>query len=282
MSYNIKKTNGEPLFGETGLPENQIDINKTPLALIGKLTPDYGNYQSENFVHLAENFANDVFPVNPLKGLLAYNTKDNCLYVCTDEVLKKWTKLLSIRFEQQLNPQIGDMYYNVEDKKLYVYDDTVGEYGDYVLIGPSNFKNKKTDAVVLESDRDIQSAFYSIDIETGTANLVTLKVVACEKMDAVLHPEYGIRTPECASWVYKMLIQSYVLESGATKTVIVGEPNYELIGRTNGQALNWKVTPEIFDNRLQIGVEGVGTTNPLITPEMGRVDWEIDIEIVKV
>lgn len=282
MSYNIKKTNGEPLFGEAGLPENEVNTTKTPVALIGKLTPDYGNYQSENFVHITENFANDVFPENPLKGQLAYNTSDDCIYVCVDDVLKTWTKMLSIRFEQPTSPQTGDMYYDINEKKLYIYDATVGDYGEYVLISPSNFKNKKTDSTVLESDRDIQSSFYNIEIEPGTTNLVTLKIVASEKMDANLNPEYGIRVPECASWIYKMLVNSYKLESGASQTVIIGDPNFELIGRTSGQALNWSVEPLIFDNMLQIKVQGVGTTNPLITPEMDRVDWEIDIEIVKV
>lgn len=282
MSYNIKKTNGEPLFGEMGLPENQVDINKTPLALVGKLTPDYGNYQSENFVHLLENFACDVFPVNPLRGQLAYNTSNNCLYVCVDDKLGEWTKILSIRFEQQSNPQPGDMYYDIESKKLYVYDETVGDYGDWVLIGPSNFKNKKTDATVLETDRDIKTASYSINFDAETSNLVTLKVVACEKMDKDLHPNYGARNPECASWIFKMLVQTYKLSSGAMETVIVGEPNYELIGRTSGEALNWQVKPVIYENMLQINVSGVGDDNQLITPDMDRVDWEIDIEIVKV
>lgn len=282
MSYNIKKTNGEPLFGEMGLPENQVDINKTPLALVGKLTPDYGNYQSENFVHLLENFACDVFPSNPLRGQLAYNTSNNCLYVCVDDKLGEWTKILSIRFEQQSNPQPGDMYYDIESKKLYVYDETVGEYGDWVLIGPSNFKNKKTDATVLETDRDIKTASYSINFDAETSNLVTLKVVACEKMDKDLHPNYGARNPECASWIFKMLVQTYKLSSGAMETVIVGEPNYELIGRTSGEALNWQVKPVIYENMLQINVSGVGDDNQLITPDMDRVDWEIDIEIVKV
>lgn len=282
MSYNIKKTNGEPLFGEAGLPENEVNTTKTPVALIGKLTPDYGNYQSENFVHITENFANDVFPENPLKGQLAYNTSDDCIYVCVDDILKTWAKMLSIRFEQHSKPQTGDMYYNIDDKKLYIYDETVGEYGDYVLIGPTNFKNKKTDSTVLESDRDIKSSFYNIEIEPGTTNLVTLKIVAREKMDSATNPEYGIRVPECSAWVYKMLVHSYMLDTGASKTVMVDDPNFELIGRTNGQALNWTVEPSIFDNMLQIKVEGVGTKNPLITPEMDRVDWEIDIEIVKV
>lgn len=282
MSYNIKKTNGEPLFGEAGLPENQVDTTRTPVALIGKLTPDYGNYQSENFVHITENFANDVFPENPLKGQFAYNTNDGCMYLCIDDILKTWTKILMIRFERSENPQTGDIYYDIEDKKLYIYDSTVGQYGDYILIGPDNYANKVKDATVLTTDIDIKSAYYNFNLNLDESNLVTLKIVAREKMNSSTNPEYGVRMPECASWIYKMLINSYKIDNTVIKTEIVGEPNYELIGRTNGQALNWTVTPKIFSNMLQINVQGIGSDNPLITPDMDKIYWEIDIENVKV
>ena len=56
----------------------------------------------------------------------------------------------------------------------------------------------------------------------------------------------------------------------------------KLLVKTSGQALNWVIEPTIFDNRLMITVFGVGTDNPLVTPEMDWVEWELDIEIVKV
>lgn len=282
MAYNIKKTDGTPLFGESGLAENVVDTTKTPLALIGKLTPDYGNYQSENFVHITENFANDTFPENPLKGQFAYNTQDACMYICVDDTLKSWVKMMSIKFEKSINPQSGDMYYDTDEKKLYIYDTTIGKYGEYVLIGPENYNNKRHESKVIKSDKSLSGTYCDIAIDENTSNLITIRIVAQEKMNAQINPEYGVRKPESAAWIYKMLVNSYTNENANQVIEIVGNPNYELIGRTSGEALNWTVNPQIYNNYLRIRVNGVGTTSPVITSEMDSVEWEIDVEIIKV
>ena len=72
MRYYIKRTD-DTLLLENGLPENIIDTNTIPLALIGKLTADYGTAQSENFVRLLENFAKEEAPSNPLTGMIWFN-----------------------------------------------------------------------------------------------------------------------------------------------------------------------------------------------------------------
>ena len=285
--YIIKKTNGNTLVElkeSSGINSNVV----SNIGLISKLTSEYGQCQSENFVHLAENFANDKFPEHPLTGQTVFNTTDNCMYVCIDQLNKKWVKILSIIFEPPVDSKTGDIYFDKKEKKLFVFDEESvnDENKGWILIGPSNYKNKKTYSAVIVSDSQSNTGHFSdIIIEPDTANLVTIKVVANEFMNPDTHPDYCIRMPECASWVYKLLVKSHALEIGGIKThktEIIGEPNYELIGRTNGQALNWSVTPEIIDNKLSISVNGIGTDNPLITSDMDKVQWAIDIEIVKV
>ena len=137
MTYNITKTNGT-IVKELG--ENIIDFDtRSSIGLIGKLSPNYGETQSNNFIHLAENFANATAPENPLVGMIYFNTIDKSLYMCTDEIQKSWTKLVSMKFEQPKNPKTGDMYYDKEHKQLYVYDDTIKTAGKWVLIGPDNY-----------------------------------------------------------------------------------------------------------------------------------------------
>ena len=104
----------------------------------------------------------------------------------------------------------------------------------------------------------------------------------CFTVYAQINPEYGVRKPESAAWIYKMLVNSYTNENANQVIEIVGNPNYELIGRTSGEALNWTVNPQIYNNYLRIRVNGVGTTSPVITSEMDSVEWEIDVEIIKV
>lgn len=291
MTYQITRTNGSQ-YSEGTIPDNKIinvlDETSSYLSLIGKLSADYGEDQSNNFFHLVENFANEKFPSNPVNGMICFRTDSdyNGLYMCIDETASlesaRWKKILSINFDNNGAHQAGDIYYDKENKKFYVFDDTIGDNGDWVLIGPQNYYNKQYISTILNSSSDIQSANIQIDIDEGTSNLVTIKAVAKEKMNKDTHPEYGIRTPECASWIVRLLVDSYTASNGEKIVVIIGQPNYELIGRTSGQALNWTIEPEIFDKKLKITVTGVGTDNPLVTPEMDSVAWELDIEIVKV
>ena len=64
---------------------------------------------------------------------------------------------------------------------------------------------------------------------------------------------------------------------------IIGNPNFELIGRTNGNALNWTIETNIdTNNDLVFTAFGVGTENNSIMPEDDKILWEFDIDIVKV
>lgn len=291
MTYQITRTNGSQ-YSQGLIPDSKIinvlDKNSSYLSLIGKLSADYGEDQSNNFFHLVENFANEKFPSDPVVGMLCFRIDSdyNGLYMCVNETSdvesERWKKILSINFDDSGVHQAGDIYYNKEEKKFYVYDDTVGDNGGWVLIGPQNFYNKENISTILESTSDITSSNIQIDIQEESANLVTIKAVAKEKMDKGSNPEFGIRNPETASWIIRLLVESHKLSNGANEVIIVGQPNYETIGKTSGQALNWVIEPTIFDNRLMITVSGVGTDNPLVTPEMDWVEWELDIEIVKV
>lgn len=291
MAYQITRTNGSQ-YSSGYIPENKIinclDENSSYLSLIGKLSADYGEDQSNNFFHLVENFANERFPTNPVVGMLCFRTDSdyNGLYMCINETTEnedeRWKKILSINFVDTGANQAGDIWYDKENKKFYVYDDTVGETGGWVLIGPVNYYNKETISTILDSTVDVTSSNIQIDIQAETANLVTIKAVAREKMDNTSNPEFGLRNPEAASWIVRLMVESHRLSSGADEVQIIGQPNFETIARTSGQALNWTIVPTIFDNRLMITVSGVGTDNPLVTPEMDWVEWELDIEIVKV
>jgi hypothetical protein len=76
MSYNIKNSSGNSVVV---LPDRHIDKDSTSLSLVGFNATDYGLDYAENFVHLLENFANDVEPQNPITGQLWFNTSSNTL-----------------------------------------------------------------------------------------------------------------------------------------------------------------------------------------------------------
>lgn len=291
MSYNITRTNGEQLYGEEGLPENTTDTivyknsetQSGGLVMIGKLIPEYGTDQSNNFLRLLENFSNDVFPDNPVLGMLFYKSDETSLYVCSDELKPTWTKLLAIQFDKSSDPIDGDMWFDKENKKLYIYDSS-DDVKDYILIGPSNYKNKEELSAIGETSIFEDTISKTISFEQGTTNLVTARIVASEKMS----PSYvannsGGRKPECASWIYRLLVNNYMLPNGKYISEIIGNPNFELIGRTNGNALNWTIETSIdTNNDLVFTAFGVGTENNNILPEDDKILWEFDIDIVKV
>ena len=87
MTYTIRHADNSKLIE---LESEIIDTETVSgIGLIGYLTPNYGETQSNNFVHLVENFANYTFPENPLKGQLFYklsSNTDGSLYLCVSNV----------------------------------------------------------------------------------------------------------------------------------------------------------------------------------------------------
>jgi len=289
MSYNIVRTNGEALY-PNGLPEGITDTliytgteDTGGMIMIGKLVPEYGADQSNNFVHLIENFANDKFPDSPLLGMLFYNSSDNCVYICTEEngINSVWDKLVAIQFSRSENPKNGDLWYDAENKKLYIYDASEN-IQDYVLVGPSNYYHKVENSFDLVTSADMTSQSHSIYFDNKSTNLVTLKIAAREDMSDDYMGSNPYKVPETAAWLYRVLVHNYYDETlHKYVSEIIGEPSYELIGRTSGEALNWNVLLEIgANNDLRVSAEGYGDIS--VHTNDDQIKWTFDVEIIKV
>ena len=179
MRYYIKRTD-DTLLLENGLPENIIDTNTIPLALIGKLTADYGTAQSENFVRLLENFAKEEAPSNPLTGMIWFNKSDNTVYVCTEESTGEWRKFAFIQTEQPANPDTGDLFYDTNAHKFYVYD---AGLGDWVFIGPVDVGSiiEGTDEIVTDASG---SYICNIPLPANATCNIELRMVGREVLDS--------------------------------------------------------------------------------------------------
>jgi hypothetical protein len=269
--YNITKTDGT-IIKEIG--ENIIDFDTiSNIGLIGKLSPNYGETQSNNFVHLVENFAGTTTPENPLSGMIFFNKTDNSLYVCTDATQKTWTKMASLNFEKPKSPQRGDMFYDQDDKQLFIFDDSIDPFGDWVLIGPDNYMHKQKVSSVIETSKSMGEGSYTIDLDSEKVGLITLKIVASEKI-STKSVYYTKKVPACSAWIYKLLVNNYVSATG-DYAIMVGSPTYELIGQTD-DAKDWTVNVEVKDNQLVI------TVNATISDKNTSIQWEVDGEILKV
>lgn len=291
MSYNIVRTDGSKLVE---LASEMIDSDTVSnIGLIGKLSPNYGETQSNNFVHLAENFASDIFPQAPLKGMLCYRTDRKGLYVCINDNVdetnleESWVKLPSVKFESVEPPassaQKGDMWFDENTKRLYVFDSDLKKW---ICVGPEDFYNSisKTE---IGSTGDGSVYTYTFDFDKAkelndTSYLVTINVIGKEIIP-VTSSLYGIKETETVAWTVRMLINSYtktINDENAVVRTIVGEPNYETIGRTLGVAQDWTIDTKIDDvnHNLQVVLKG----SPTNSKDDLKVQWAVDIKMVKV
>ena len=126
MPYTINKTNGTIL---TDVLDNSVDRTTTDLALVGKSTPNYGEYFNENFIKLLENFANSDQPRAPIKGQLWYDTSVERLKIYNGVSWKDFNRPVVSTSEPVLTP--GEFWINPETRQLYFNDGT-----DNTLAGP--------------------------------------------------------------------------------------------------------------------------------------------------
>lgn len=267
--YTIKKTNGSTL---ATVSEFTVDKSTTPIALIGKLVPNYGSIQSENFIHLLENFANVAFPKNPLVGQLCFitesedeaNYSSNTMYFWDGNV---WKKFFSLLLEESENPQPGDAYYDTINHKFKIYD---SELNDWVVIGPASLNNDFKVAEKGQSDASTKTAIFEIPLTKGNSYMVESKIIAQEVGGQ------GERLETCA-WIYRYVVRCLEnFGSGSPITEIIGDPSYDLIACTDGVAKNWKI--EIDTNGIDtiiITCYGLGTSNNM-------VNWTVSSNIISV
>lgn len=308
MSYNITTTSGKEVV-PGGLEENTTEtiINNNGkqggIILIGKLVAEYGEDQSNNFVRIIENFANDEAPNVPMTGMLWFDSNKKALNVCTNKdghsIDDIWSKLLYIKKDSSSDSNTGDIFYNEETKEFYVYDENLNGTIDnpipgWLLVGPSNYKHNiknhyeavtssssQTNSIPLSGEKKI------LDDDKDCSYLVTIKIVAREKylindMESTIED----RKPQTAAWIVTLLVERYKdIDTGDTIVEIVGNPNIQTIAKTNGYADNWGFNTIIDEfNDLKVNVYGTtGIDTQSAEQNLGNhIDWEIETEAVKV
>jgi len=286
MAYNIRRTDDNLVVK---LEDEIIDTETVSgIGLIGRLTPNYGETQSNNFIHIIENFASKKFPENPLVGQLCYKkSTDNegSLYICVDNGadvadVDRWKKLPSVivgeSIPEYIPSDMGDLWYDTKEKAFKIYD---SELEKWIVIGPENYNTIKNTVEVapLSDGGDVIFGDYDLydpDMP-NTAYLITAKIIAKEVPTSV----YGnIESSSVSGWVFNLLINCYSSTSNnAIECDIIDEPDYELIG-TN--ANNWTVKPFINRDGYKRLLQFKGNANP--SSSSNKILWVVKLEVLKV
>jgi len=119
MTYTVNKSDQSVLVN---IPDGAIDTQNTSIKLIGKNASGYGESINENFVHMLENFASNVQPINPLLGQLWFDKNLNKLKVFLG-TSKGWLRIENISVSE-LSPEIpykGDLWYDESEDTLKFY-----------------------------------------------------------------------------------------------------------------------------------------------------------------
>lgn len=138
--YNVRFTD---FVNKGSLTVDQGTVNtETSLTLTGRNFADYGEIVNTNFLHLLENFANNVSPENPVEGQLWYDTTPGV------DQLKiydgaRWTSAGGLK-KGTSQPEvsssiIGDLWVDTSNQQLYLYSGS-----GWILVGPDYAEGNST------------------------------------------------------------------------------------------------------------------------------------------
>ena len=284
MSYDLRKTDGTRLV----LLNNEIIDTETisGIGLVGRLSANYGETQSNNFIHLVENFASTEFPNPSLKGQICYKLTeegDGSLYICVkdlsdddynpNDISENWKKMPLVIISN-VNPSgtfvSGDMWYDTNEHAFKMFDKGLGYEGEWVTIGPDGYSKTKRffGESTLGSGANETIASYSFKDEKPNSSYLFIAKVVVKGIQNKL---------DSKAFIAKFLLNTYLETSTKLKIEIVGTPDYETIG-TSFSPDELELIPEIneentsIDFKAKMGSYGIGK----------QTKWLVQVDMLKV
>jgi hypothetical protein len=153
MSYLVNKTDGTLL---ATVLDGQTDSNSTSLVLIGKQVSSFGELQNENFVHLLENFANSIDPVNPITGQIWWDNANNVMKVFDSANWRPVTGFTSSATAPVTN-YIGDQWWDQTNDQYKIYNGT-----EWTTVGPAYSKLDGKSGAFVENVYDTGGTKHTI------------------------------------------------------------------------------------------------------------------------
>ena len=171
MAYTITNSDGTTLVS---IAPGTSDSTTTSLTLVGKNFPGYGQFLSENFVQLLENFASSSAPAHPQEGQLWWDKSS-----ASNKILKVYMgsstwKRISGATSSGTSPStsysaVGDLWWDSSNAQLNVYNGTT-----WTVIGPAFTASTG------------QSGAIADVLTDGTNTHVVVKFLIDNKLTAIL------------------------------------------------------------------------------------------------
>lgn len=177
MSYVVNKTNGQTL---TIIADGTLDTS-TGLYLIGRNYKNYGEFTAENFVRLAENFANVNPPNAPLEGQLWWNTQTKLLNVYQGKQFKSLLSGTVGSIKPVENRMLGDFWWNVNENRLYVFNGA-----EWTLVGPQAVPTAPGTYIDIQSVLDISNNEHPVILLVS--NGIVVAVISSDPTFTLLQP----------------------------------------------------------------------------------------------
>lgn len=127
MTYEITKSDGNIL---AYLKDGLIDQNSSSLIFVGKNVVNYGQIQNNNFLHLLENFAAPIEPLNKLTGQLWLDTTTHTLKLYHQNSWQTISTMSYSASSARANNQ-GNLWYDTANRQLFINNGS-----GFDLIGP--------------------------------------------------------------------------------------------------------------------------------------------------
>lgn len=178
MSYNLSLSNGTSVISG-GLADGTADSTSTSLTLVGKNYSGYGKFLNENFLRLAENFANGTAPTQPLTGQIWYDTTQGVAKINFGTKTAPIWKTIAGQTAQSTQPGstqsvIGDLWWDTSKNQLNAYAGS----STWVTVGPAFTSLTGTSGAISETITD----------NVGTAHVV-VKFYISNQLIAILNKD---------------------------------------------------------------------------------------------
>ena len=168
--YNVKFTDLVNK-GTVSVEENSVNVDDTSLQLPGQNLPNYGAIVNENFLHLLENFANNVAPGNPVEGQLWYDTTTGVdqlkVYDGTNWIAAGGIKKAISEPEAAVSI-IGDLWVDTTNQQVYLYSGS-----GWILVGPDYSEGASTGSKI-ESIEATDNNLYTVLVNFVNGEIIAI------------------------------------------------------------------------------------------------------------